>query len=78
MLTSWYHQPWAVCQSQPAQHAAVSALVPNVPMHNMLKGADAAAALLAKTRCASPAPDPKRRRVVNDEMKEWKNRRMDE
>ena len=37
-------------------------------MHNMLKGADAAAALLAKTRCASPAPGPQRRHVVNDEM----------
>ena len=39
-------------------------------MHNMLKGADAAAALPAKTCCASPAPDPEGRHVVNDEMNE--------
>jgi len=37
----------------------------------MLKGADAVTALLAKTRCVSPAPDPKRRHIVNEQMNKW-------
>ena len=68
MLSISHGQFARACLLRKLQHAAVPAPASNIAMQHMLKGAAAAAALLAMTCCVFPAPDPKRNHMVNDRM----------